>query len=432
MTILTLVIGFLASLLVLLASAPVAVTLAGVGMVGGLASIGWPIVDSLGSVIWGVQNEYSLTAIPLFILLGELLLRSGLADRMYVALSAWVGRLPGGLMHANMTACALFAATSGSSVATSATVGTVALPAMRERNYPMSASLGSLAAGGTLGILIPPSIALLVYGSMTSVSIGKLFIAGIVPGILLTLCFMAWIAISSLKYMAAVRQEEKILLSEKLRLSLHLLPPSIIFVVVMGSIYGGIATPTESAGLGVILAIGMAAMMGRCSFAMLHQSFRQTAALTGMIALIIVGAFVLNVTLNALDIPQMLSRAVLTTGITPTQFFLTLIVFYIILGMFLEVLSMQVTTIPIVFPIAMTLGIDPIWLGIFIVLMSEIALITPPVGMNIFVVQGVRRDGGPVSDVLRGVIPYVFILLVFTLLIWYVPEIVLWLPRHVS
>lgn len=432
MTISTLVIGFLTSLFILLTSAPVAVTLAGAGMAGGLAAVGWPLVDSLGSVVWGVQNEYSLTAIPLFILLGELLLRSGLADRMYIALSAWVGRLPGGLMHANMTACALFAATSGSSVATSATVGTVALPAMRERNYPMADSLGSLAAGGTLGILIPPSIALMVYGSMTNVSIGKLFIAGIAPGILLTACFMVWIALSSLKYMTAVKREHKITLAEKLRLSRHLLPPFIIFVVVMGSIYGGIATPTESAGLGVILAILMASLMGKFSFALLHQSFRQTAALTGMIALIIVGAFVLNVTLNVLNVPKMLSDAVLATDITPTQFFFTLIVFYVILGMFLEVLSMQVTTIPIVFPVAMTLGIDPVWLGIFIVLMSEIALITPPVGMNIFVIQGVRRDGGPVSDVLRGVVPYVFILLLFTLLIWYVPEIVLWLPRHVS
>jgi len=432
MAISTLVVGFLASLLILLVSAPVAVTLAGVGMAGGLAAIGWPIVDSLGSVVWGVQNEYSLTAIPLFILLGELLLRSGLADSMYLALSAWVGRLPGGLMHANMTACALFAATSGSSVATSATVGTVALPALRERNYPMAPTLGSLAAGGTLGILIPPSIALLVYGSMTSISIGKLFIAGIIPGILLTLFFMVWIAFSSRKYMASVREEQKIPLAEKLRLSRHLVPPFIIFLVVMGSIYGGVATPTESAGLGVILVIVMAGMMGRFSFGMLHQSFRQTAALTGMIALIIVGAFVLNVTLNALDVPQQLSRAVITTGITPTEFFLTLIVFYIILGMFLEVLSMQVTTIPIVFPIAMALGIDPVWLGIFIVLMSEIALITPPVGMNIFVVQGVRRDGGPVGDVLRGVTPYVFMLVIFTFVIWYIPEIVLWLPRHVS
>lgn len=432
MAISTIVIGFLLSLFILLASAPVAVTLAGAGMVGGLATIGWPIVESLGSVVWGVQNEYSLTAIPLFVLLGELLLRSGLADSMYIALSAWVGRLPGGLMHANMTACALFAATSGSSVATSATVGTVALPAMQERNYPMAASLGSLAAGGTLGILIPPSIALLVYGSMTNVSIGKLFIAGIVPGILLTLCFMAWIAISSTKYMASIKQEQKIPLSEKIKLSRHLVPPFIVFLVVMGSIYGGVATPTESAGLGVILVIIMAAMMGRFNFGMLHQSFRQTAALTGMIALIIVGAFVLNVTLNALDVPQALSRAVLTAGITPTQFFMVLVIFYIILGMFLEVLSMQVTTIPIVYPIAMSLGIDPVWLGIFIVLMSEIALITPPVGMNIFVVQGVRRDGGPVSDVLRGVIPYVFILIAFSVLIWCVPEIVLWLPRNVS
>lgn len=432
MAITTLIIGFLVSLIVLLISIPVAVTLSTVGMLGGLASIGWPMVESLGSVVWGVQNEYSLIAIPLFILLGELLLRSGLADKMFEALSVWVQGLPGGLMHANMTACALFAATSGSSVATSATIGTVALPALQERNYPISATLGSLAAGGTLGILIPPSIALLVYGSITNISIGKLFIAGIVPGILLTLCFMTWIALSSRRSMAQIRKDGAIPLGTKLKLSRHLVPPAIVFFVVMGSIYGGIATPTESASLGVILVLVITFMQGRLSFEMLQRSFRQTASLTGMIILIVVGSFILNVTLNALDVPQQLSRAVLETGITPTSFFLALIVFYIILGMFLEVLSMQVTTIPIVFPVAMSLGIDPVWLGIFIVLMSEIALITPPVGMNIFVIQGVRQDGGPVGDVLRGVIPYVFILIGFTFLIWFIPQIVLWLPAHVS
>jgi C4-dicarboxylate transporter DctM subunit len=432
MSISTITIAFFVALTLLLVSVPVAVTLAGAGLVGGLAMIGAPMIQSLGSVIWGVQNENTLTAIPLFILLGELLLRTGLADRMYGSLALWVGRLPGGLMHTNITACALFAATCGSSVATSATVGTVALPAMRERGYDMGRALGSLAAGGTLGILIPPSVAMLVYGSITNNSVGQLFIAGVIPGILLTLLFMGWIAIDSMRRNGSTRPEQAVPMSEKIRQSWHLIPPFLIFGVVMGSIYAGIATPTESAALGVLMALALAPLFGSLGWRALNQAFRNTAALTGMISLIIAAAFILNVTLNALDVPQMLSRAVIAIGVTPTTFILVLIVFYIILGMFLEVLSMQVTTIPIVYPIAVALGIDPIWFGVFIVLMSEIALITPPVGMNLYVVQGIRSDGGPIGDVIRGIWPYVTMLILFTLLMWFVPQIVTWLPQKMS
>ncbi|MFA7665687.1 MAG: TRAP transporter large permease [Burkholderiaceae bacterium] len=429
MAISTITISFLVALATLLFSVPVAVTLAAAGLIGGLVMIGAPMVQSLGSVVWGVQNENALTAIPLFILLGELLLRTGLADRMYGSLSAWVDRLPGGLMHTNIASCALFAATCGSSVATSATIGTVALPTMQERGYPIAPTLGSLAAGGTLGILIPPSVAMLVYGSITNNSVGKLFIAGIIPGILLSLMFMLWILVDSLRRNGLTRAEAPIPLAEKLRLSRHLVPPFLIFGVVMGSIYTGLATPTESAGLGVLMALVLAALSGTMRWQALNQAFRNTASLTGMIALIIAAAFILNVTLNALDVPQMLSRAVTSIGVTPTLFILMMIVFYVILGMFLEVLSMQVTTIPIVYPIAISLGIDPIWFGVFIVLMSEIALITPPVGMNLYVVQGVRTDGGPIGDVINGIWPYVVMLILFTLLLWFVPELVTWLPQ---
>jgi C4-dicarboxylate transporter DctM subunit len=432
MAISTITIGFLVALATLLFSVPVAVTLAAAGLIGGLAMIGAPMIQSLGSVIWGVQNENSLTAIPLFILLGELLLRTGLADRMYGALAVWVGRLPGGLMHTNIASCALFAATCGSSVATSATIGTVALPTMRERGYPMGPTLGSLAAGGTLGILIPPSVAMLVYGSITNNSVGKLFIAGVIPGLLLSALFMVWIFLDSLRRNGTARAETPIPLTEKLKLSRHLIPPFMIFGVVMGSIYTGVATPTESAALGVLMALILGAFARSLNWAALNQAFRNTASLTGMISLIIAAAFILNVTLNALDVPQMLSRAVTSIGVTPTSFIMMLIVFYIILGMFLEVLSMQVTTIPIVYPIAVALGIDPIWFGVFIVLVSEIALITPPVGMNLYVVQGVRTDGGPIGDVISGIWPYVIILILFTVLIWFVPEIVTWLPQQMS
>ncbi|OCP18610.1 MULTISPECIES: TRAP transporter large permease subunit [unclassified Ensifer] len=430
MSITTISIAFLVALGVLLLGVPVAVVMAGAGVVGGLAIVGLPMIESMGSVIWSVQNENLLTAIPLFILLGEILLRSGLADRMFVSLSAWLGRLPGGLLHSNMASCALFAATCGSSVATAATIGTVALPALHERGYDKRQALGSLAAGGTLGILIPPSVAMLVYGSITNNSIGKLFIAGVIPGILLTLIFMSYIAYSNWRGAGLV--EAQLSFSEKLNLSRHLVPPFVIFGFVMGSLYLGWATPTEAASLGVVIALGFALTVGHFDLSSLHQCFRNTAAITGMIILIICGSFILNVTLNFLNIPQELTKFVSSLGVGPTEFILILIVFYLILGCFLEVLSMQVTTIPIAYPIVTHLGVDPIWFGIFIVLMSEIAMITPPVGMNLYVVQSIRKDGGSINDVIAGVWPYVAIMLGFTVLLWFAPELVLWLPRNMN
>jgi C4-dicarboxylate transporter DctM subunit len=428
MAIATISTSFLVAIAILLIGVPVAVVMAGMGVAGGLAMVGRPMIDSLGSVIWSVQNENILTAIPLFILLGEILLRSGMADKMYMSLSAWLGRLPGGLLHANMSSCALFAATCGSSVATAATVGTVALPALKERGYDMRQALGSLAAGGTLGILIPPSVAMLVYGSITNNSLGQLFIAGVIPGILLTGLFMAYIVAANWRRTGMV--EVRLSFGERLSASRHLVPPFVIFAVVMGSLYMGWATPTESASLGVMIALGFALTIGRFDLTVLHHCFRQTAAITGMIILIICGSFILNVTLNFLSIPQVLTKFVTGLGVGPTTIILLLIVFYLILGCFLEVLSMQVTTIPIAYPIVTALGIDPIWFGVFIVLMSEIALITPPVGMNLYVVQSIRTDKGPISDVIRGVWPYVLMMLGFTVFLWFVPEVVLWLPRN--
>ncbi len=430
MGIVTISTAFLTSLFILLLGLPVAVVLASIGVAGGWLTLGQSMVDSIGSVIWGVQNENLLTAIPLFILLGEILLRSGLADNMYVALSAWLRRLPGGLLHSNIGACALFAATCGSSVATAATIGTVALPALEQRGYQRSQSLGSLAAGGTLGILIPPSIAMLVYGSITNNSIAQLFIAGVVPGLLLSGAFMVYIAVSNILDAKSVAREVAIPLSEKLRLSINLIPPVVIFGVVMGSLYFGLATPTESASLGVIIAVFLARWFGRFDLGLLHHCFRQTAVLTGTILLIICGAFILNVTISVLGIPQALTKVVASFDVSPTELILILIVFYLILGCFLEVLSMQVTTIPIVYPIVTAVGIDPIWFGVFIVLMSELAMITPPVGMNLYVVQSIRTDGGQINDVIRGIIPYVFIMICFTILIWFNQELVLWLPRN--
>jgi tripartite ATP-independent transporter DctM subunit len=382
----------------------------------------------MGPVIWGVQNENILTAIPLFILLGEILLRSGIADKMYAALSLWVGRLPGGLLHTNIGCCALFAATSGSSIATAATIGTVALPALIERRYPARQALGSLAAGGTLGILIPPSVNLLVYGSLTNTSIGQLFVAGIVPGALLTLVFMAYIALSNLGTAAGGR-ELQVPLGERVRALGQLVPPVLVFLIVMGSIYFGIATPTESAALGVVAALVLAWREGRMSFDFLQHCFVQTARTTGMVLLIITAAFLLNVTLALLGVAQALTSWVTSLGLSATELLLALIAFYLLLGMFMDVLSMQVLTIPVAVPVVMQVGIDPIWFGIFIVLMCELGMITPPVGMNLYVVQGVRPGGGDFRDVIWGALPFAALMIAFTGLLILVPDLALWLPR---
>jgi tripartite ATP-independent transporter DctM subunit len=421
--------AFLAMLGMMLVGMPIAVSMALVGIVGGIAAYGVPFMDSIAPVVWGVQNENLLTSIPLFVLLGELLLRSGIADRMYIALSAWLGRLPGGLLHTNIGSCALFAATSGSSVATAATVGTVALPSLQKRGYPMRASLGSLAAGGTLGILIPPSVNMIVYGSLTNNSIGKLFIAGIIPGLLLTFSFMVWIAISSLMS-GKVMREEKVPLPERIRALRHLVPPAVVFGIVMGSLYFGIATASESAALGVIAALAFTWHSGKLNLELLRTCFISTARVSGMILLIITAAFILNLAISLTGVAESMTKWVAGLGLSKTGLILALIVFYLVLGMFMDVLSMQVATIPVTYPIAVALGVDPIWFGIFIVLMCELGLITPPVGMNLFVVHGIRPDKGGIEDAIWGALPYAAIMILFTLLLMAVPELVTWLPAH--
>ncbi|HEU4921792.1 MAG TPA: TRAP transporter large permease [Burkholderiales bacterium] len=422
------VIAFVLMIGIMLIGIPIAVAMLLVGVGGGFLAFGMPFLNSMATVIWGVGNESLLTCIPLFVLLGELLLRSGIADRMYVALSAWLARMPGGLLHTNIGCCALFAATSGSSVATAATIGTVALPSLHQRGYSMREALGSLAAGGTLGILIPPSVNMIVYGSLTNNSIGKLFIAGVIPGILLTLCFMVYIFVSH-----AVRgqrtREQSIVLAERLRLLVNLVPPVVVFGVVMGSIYTGLATATESAALGVVIALALVGWSGKLSLELLKNCFQQTARISGMILLIIATAFVLNVTISLTGVADQLTKWVTSFGLSGMQMLFALMVFYLILGMFMDVLSMQVATIPLTYPIVTALGVDPIWYGIFIVLMCELGLITPPVGMNLFVVHGVRPDKGSIEDAIWGALPYALIMILFTVFLMYVPQVALWLPR---
>jgi C4-dicarboxylate transporter DctM subunit len=418
-------------LAMMLLGLPIAVAMAAIGIVGGLLAYGAPFVNSIAPVVWGVHNDNLLTAIPMFVLMGELLLRSGIADRMFGALAAWLGRLPGGLLHTGIGCSALFAATSGSSVATAATIGTVALPSLHRRGYPMQLSLGSIAAGGTLGILIPPSVNMIVYGSITDTSIGQLFIAGIVPGLLLTACFMLFVVGHALWTRSALR-EAAVPLAERLRLLRDLVPPAVVFVVVMGSLYGGIATTTESAALGVMTSLFFAWRSRRLNWTLLQHCFVQTAKTSGMILLIITAAFILNLAISLTGVAEAMTTWVTSFGLSPTQMLLALMLFYFVLGMFMDVLSMMVATIPITFPIVSHLGVDPVWFGIFIVLMCELGMITPPVGMNLFVVHGIRPDRGGVRDAMLGAVPYVVIMLLFTLLLIAAPGLATWLPAHMK
>jgi len=421
---------YLAMLLLLgFAGVHVATIMFLIALASALFALGTGAVLNLGNLAWATQNDFILVSVPMFILLGEILLRSGISDRMYVALAAWTKFVPGGLLHTNIAACALFAATSGSSVATAATIGTVALPAFRRRRYDERWVLGSLAAGGTLGILIPPSINMIVYGAMTDTSIGRLFAAGVIPGIVLTLLFMLLIlGAALLRPGTAGEPERPAAWAERFGLLADLVPPFAIFLVVMGSLYLGLATPTEAAAFGVVAALALAAVHRRLSVRMLHEAFKSTVRSTAMVMLIVVAAFFLNFVLSLLGVPQAIVTWVKNLGITPMQTIWLLFLIYLVLGCFLETLSMMVTTIPIVTPLVVSLGFDPVWFGIFLVLMAELALITPPVGMNLYVVQGIRGPGKTIHDVIVGATPFVVALGIMTILLIYLPELALWLP----
>ena len=399
-------------------------------LMGAVVYLGWPLALEYGTQYWSSTNNFVLVAVPLFVLLGELLVRGGFTDRMYRSLSDWLSPLPGGLLHSNIGASALFAAVSGSSVATAATIGTVALPTFEKRGYDQRLVLGSIAAGATLGILIPPSINMIIYGAMTNTSVGRLYAAGIIPGLVLTGLFMLVIIVACLwKPSLAGPKEPSAPLRDRLKRLLDLAPPVLVFGFVMGSIYAGWATPTESAALGILVALILCIANRSLTIRMLHECFLSTLSITSMITLIAAAAFFLNFVIGVMGVPTMLSKYISSLGASPGQMILLLTIFYLILGCFLDALAMVVGTIPIVFPIVIALGIDPVWFGIFLVLMAELALITPPVGMNLYVVQGIRKSGS-ISDVIWGVLPFLVVMLLLVALIWFYPGLALWLPKQ--
>ncbi|MFO1306336.1 MAG: TRAP transporter large permease [Burkholderiales bacterium] len=423
------VVGFLLLVGLMSLGLHVAFVMFAISMIGAVMYLGWPAALQFGTQYWGATNNFVLVAIPLFVLLGEFLVRGGFTDRMYRSLSDWLNPLPGGLLHTNIGASAMFAAVSGSSVATAATIGTVAIPAFKGRNYDPRLVLGTIAAGATLGILIPPSINMIIYGAMTNTSVGRLYAAGVVPGLLLTGLFMAVIVVACWwKPSLAGAVSAPAPLGERLRRLVDLLPPVVLFVVVMGSIYLGWATPTESAALGVVMAMLLCIAYGKFSLKMLHECFITTVSVTAMIMLIAAAAFFLNFVLGLMGVPQALAGLASKFASSKVLMIVVLTIFYLILGCFLDALAMVIGTIPIVFPLVTALGIDPVWFGIYLVVMAELALITPPVGMNLYVVQGIRKEG-LITDVIVGTLPFLFMMLLLVLLLWVFPDIALWLPR---
>ena len=387
-----------------------------------------PLSSAMGELAWSTNNEFLLVAIPLFIMLGEVLLRAGFAERMYSAMSLWLSWLPGGLMHANIGASTLFSATSGSSVATAATVGTVALPQIRKYGYNEPLFLGSLAAGGTLGILIPPSINLVIYGVLTNSSVPKLYLAGIIPGFAMAALFMLTIIVACIVKPSWGGKRITASWRQRLASLVDLAPPAGIFLLVVGSIYAGRATPTEAAALGVFGAFLLAGWFKRLNFKMRGEVIEGTMRSTAMIMLIVLASSFLNFIMASTGLTDALTSSIQGLGLSPGWMLLIVVVFYLVLGCFMETLSMMITTIPIVAPIMLALGYDPIWLGIMIIILVEAALITPPVGLNLFVVQSLRKSGS-MNAVIVGSLPFVAAMFVMLALLAFFPDIALYLPR---
>ncbi len=387
----------------------------------------FPLTRGLGNLVWSTSNNATLIAIPFFVLLGEILVRSGIATRTYAALDRWVSWLPGGLVHANVATSTMFSAISGSSVATAATVATVAMPQAEKLGYDPKLFSGAIAAGGTLGIMIPPSINLIVYGFLTQSSIPQLFLAGLIPGLLLALGFMIVAALICLvrPELGGVRRFFPVV--EMVRALVQLVPIVVLFGVIVGTIYRGWATPTEAAAVGVAGAVAIAAFFGGVSIKMIGESLVGTIKTTSMIMLVIIGASFLNFTLASAGLGAELKSMLDGLGLSPLMTILVVVCIYIVLGFFIETLSLMVVTIPIIVPLIIEQGYNVIWFGILMIVLIEMALISPPVGLNLYVVQGARKSG-KMSEVMLGTIPFVFTMLLMVAALIAIPDIALFLP----
>ena len=406
----------------------VAIALLSVGTVALVFFSNAPVGQVLATTLWGASHSWALAALPLFILMGEILLRSRLSEDMFKGLSPWLGSLPGRLLHVNIIGCAIFAAVSGSSAATAATIGKMSVPELTERGYPERLIIGTLAGSATLGLLIPPSIILIVYGVATDQSIARLFVAGILPGAMLVALFGGYVIIRALLNPASIPSEDvEYTLMEKIKSSRRLIPVLLLIIGVIGSIYAGIASPTDAAALGVIFAIILAFFSGTLSRQMLTESLLGATITSAMIAFILGGAAFLTVSMGFTGIPRNLASWIGTFDLSPLALLGVLTIFFILLGCFLDGISVVVLTTSIIMPMINGAGIDPLWFGIYLVIVVEMSQITPPVGFNLFVIQGLT--GINILSVARSALPFFLILLGAVGLIIAFPQIVTFMPN---
>ena len=407
----------------------VGISMIGVSTIGMLMFTSRPVGDAMATTMWSMGSSWSLTALPLFVWMGEILFRTKLSENLFKGLSPWLARLPGGLIHVNVLGCAIFAAISGSSAATVATVGKMSIPELRKRNYPENFLLGTLAGSGTLGLLIPPSIILIIYGVTVEESIAKLFIAGVIPGILLALLFMTYIVVWSIKnkkIMPVISEDFTFI--EKIKKSGQLLPVILLIFAVIGSIYAGIATATEAASLGVLGALILSYFQKSLTKESFTKSLLGATKTSCMIAFILAGSSFLTLAMAFTGLPKNLAVFIETLHLSPYMLLFVLTLFYIILGMFLDGISAVVLTMAIIEPMIRQAGFDMIWFGIYLVIVVEMAQITPPVGFNLFVLQGMaKKDMGFIA---RSSFPLFILMILAVIIIIVFPQLALWLPEQ--
>ena len=409
----------------------IGLALAGVAWIGMEFFSSRPAGDAMAVTIWGSMSSWTLTALPLFVWMGEILFRTKLSDDMFRGLAPWLERVPGRLLHTNIIGCTIFAAVSGSSAATCATIGKMTLPELKARGYPEDMTIGTLAGAGTLGLLIPPSIIMIVYGVSANVSIAQLFIAGVLPGIMLAGLFMSYVIVWALLNPGRIPAPDALLtFGQKMYESRHLIPVVLLILAVLGSIYAGIATATEAAGIGVVGALFLAAVQGSLTRATFTDSLLGATRLYCMIALILCGAQFLTLSMGYIGLPRHLAEFIAGIGLSQFGLIIALMVFYVILGCFLDGISMVVLTMGVILPTVEKAGIDLLWFGIFIVLVVEMAQITPPVGFNLFVLQGMTKK--QLTWIAKVTLPMFYLMIAAVLLVYWFPEIITWLPKKMK
>ena len=407
----------------------IGLTLTGVAWIAMELFSSRPAGDAMAVTIWGTSSSWTLTALPLFIWMGEILFRTKLSESMFKGLAPWVNWLPGRLLHTNVIGCTIFAAVSGSSAATCATIGKMTLPELTRRGYPQDQIIGSLAGAGTLGLLIPPSIIMIVYGVSAEVSISQLFVAGVLPGLLLASMFSGYIIVWSLLNLGKIPpSSEQFTLQQRLYESRHLIPVIGLIGAVLGSIYAGVATATEAAAVGVLGSFVLSGLQGSLSRSNFKEALMGATRLYCMIALILAGASFLTLSMGYIGLPRHLAEFVTSMGLSPFMLIIVLTVFYAILGCFLDGISMVVLTMGVILPTVQAAGLDLVWFGIFIVIVVEMAQITPPVGFNLFVLQGMT--GKEITYIARVTLPFFFLMCAMVLMLWFFPRIATWLPAH--